>query len=115
MDKQKTAFPLAVMLSAISGFVCAGEIPRQGQVTQSAAAVAGETPGRTPYQSVKSVYSDCQRRRVVWSGGVARRGPDRIRPRPVRSRWQSADDNRIFCTGGNPFSRKRVSEEPWIR
>ena len=115
MDKQKTAFPLAVMLSAISGFVCAGEIPRQGQVTQSAAAVAGETPGRTPYQSVKSVYSDCQRRRVVWSGGVARRGPDRIRPRPVRSRWQSADDNRIFCTGGNPFSRKWVSEEPWIR
>jgi len=115
MDKQKTALPLAVMLSAISGFVGAGEIPRQGQVTQAAAAVAGDTPGRTAYQSVKSVYSDCQRRRVVWSGGIARRGPDRIRPRPVRSRWQGADDNRIFCAGGNPFSRKRVADEPWIR
>jgi hypothetical protein len=115
MDKKKTAFPLAVLLSAISGFVGAGEIPREGQGTQAAAAVAGEIPGRTPYHSVKTVYSDCQRRRVIWSGGVARRGPDRIRPRPVRSRWQGADDNRIFCTGGDPFSRKRVADEPWIR
>ena len=115
MDKKKIAFLLAVLLFAISGFAWADESPREGQGKQAAAAVTGEYPGRTQYPSAKAVYSDCQRYTVVWSGGVARRGPDRIRPRPVRSRWQGADDNRIFCTGGDSFRQKRVSDEPWIR
>jgi hypothetical protein len=115
MDKNKNAFPLTLLLSTISGFVWAAEIPDEGHGKQAAAAVASEYPGRTPYHSVKTVYSDCQRHSVVWSGGIARRGPDRITPRPVRSRWQDADDNRIFCTGGNPFSQKRVADTPWIR
>lgn len=116
MNRKTTVFMLAALLSACSGFVAAGEIPREGRGKQAAADVAGEYTGRrTPYNSVQAVYSDCRRHTVVWSGGVARRGPDRIRPRPVRSRWQSADDNRIFCTGGDPFRQKRVSDEPWIR
>ena len=115
MKKKKTAFWLAVLLSAISGFVLAGEIPGEEQGTQTAVGMAGEIAGRTSYNSVKSAYSGCQRHTVVWSGGIARRGPDRIRPRPVRSRWQGADANRIFCAGGDPFRQKRVADEPWIR
>ena len=114
MDKIN-AFLLTLFLSAIFGFVWAGEIPREGQGEQAAAAEAGESPGRAPNHNMKPVYAGCQRNTVVWSGGIARRGPDRIRPRPVRSRWQTADENRIFCTGGNPFRQKRVSDEPWIR
>jgi len=115
MNRKTTVFVLAALLSARSGFVAAGEIPREGQGKPAAADVASEYTSRTPYNSAQAVYSDCRRHTVVWSGGVARRGPDRIRPRPVRSRWQSADDNRIFCTGGDSFRQKRVSDEPWIR
>jgi len=115
MGKKKNALVPAVLLSAISSFVSAGEITPEEQGKQSAAAVASEYPDRTPYQTVEPVYSGCQRHTVVWSGGVARRGPDRIRPRPVRSRWQGADQDRIFCRGGNPFRQKRVADQPWIR
>ena len=62
------------------------------------------------------VGSDCQRQRVVWSGGVARRGPDRIAPRPIRSRRQSRDESRLRCPDrGNVFHKKRVSDHPEIR
>ena len=115
MDKHENAIVLAVLSSAMSGVLQAGENPRQGQAEQAATVEAGDYSGRSPYHSVKTVYSDCQRRGVVWSGGVAQRGPDRIRPRPVRSRWQGADEKQIFCMGGDPFSRKRVADQPWIR
>ena len=115
MNKKTTMFLPAVLFSALCGFVAAGGNPREGQGKQAAAEVAGEYTGRARYNSVQAVYSDCKRHTVIWSGGVARRGPDRIRPRPVRSRWQGADDKRIFCTGGDPFRQKRVSDEPWIR
>ena len=115
MNRKTTVFLPAVLLSVLSGFVPAAEIQREGQGKQTATDVVGDYTDRTPYNSVQAVYSDCQRHTVIWSGGVARRGPDRIRPRPVRSRWQSADDNRIFCSGGDPFRRKRVSDQPWIR
>jgi len=115
MNRNTTVFPLAVLLSALSGYVPADEIPREGQGKQAAADLVSEYTDRTAYNNAQAVYSDCRRHTVVWSGGVARRGPDRIRPRPVRSRWQSADDKRIFCAGGDPFRQKRVSDEPWIR
>ena len=60
-------------------------------------------------------YSDCRRHRVVWSGGVAVRGRDRISPRPVRSRWQRAGQSRIRCTGGESFDRIQVADQPWVR
>lgn len=59
--------------------------------------------------------SDCRRNGVIWSGGVARRGPDRISPRPVRSRWQRADRSRIRCSEGESFQRRRVADQPEIR
>jgi hypothetical protein len=115
MDKKTNALLSAVLISVFSGFVWGGEIPREGQGKQAATAMTDEYTGRPPYHSVKTAYSGCQRHSVVWSEGVARRGPDRIRPRPVRTRGQSADENRIFCSGGDPFRQKRVADEPWIR
>jgi len=67
------------------------------------------------YKNRTASRSDCRRNGVVWSGGVARRGPDRISPRPVRSRWQSADASRIYCAGGDPFTQQRVVDQSWIR
>lgn len=108
-------FPIALLLTAVSGAVCAVEIPRKASGNQDVTVVAVEHLTLTSSRSVKTAYSDCQRNRVVWSGGVARRGPDRISPRPIRSRWQGGDDTRIYCAGGNPFSQKRVADEPWLR
>jgi hypothetical protein len=113
--KNNPVIPLALLLSAISGVVCAVDIPRKAQGNQEFTVAASEYLTRTPYHSVKTVYSDCHRNRVIWSGGIARRGPDRIGPRPIRSRWQGTDESRIYCSGGNPFSQKRVADEPWIR
>jgi hypothetical protein len=109
------AIPIALLLSAISGSVCAGDILRKVKGDQELTAVASEYLIRATHRSVKTVYSDCHRNRVIWSGGIARRGPDRISPRPVRSRWQGTDESRIYCDGGNPFTQKKVADESWIR
>lgn len=58
--------------------------------------------------------SDCQRYGVIWSGGVALRRPDRISPRPVRSRWQGRGGSRIRCTDGDAFRQQRVASQPWV-
>jgi len=116
MDKKNNpVFPIALLLTAVSGAVCADEIPRKASGNQQVTVVVVEYPTLTPYHSVKTAYSGCQRNRVVWSGGIARRGPDRITPRPIRSRWQGENETRIYCTDGNSFSQKRVADEPWLR
>ena len=116
MNKKNNCICLAaLLLMAHSGFV-------------SFAAAAGERPDRarfdvamividksTVHDNEQAIRSDCRRSGVVWSGGVARRGPDRISPRPVRSRWQRGDVSPIYCTGGKPFSQQRVADQSWIR
>lgn len=57
----------------------------------------------------------CRRYRIVWSGGVARRGPDRISPKPFRTKWQTGKEPFIHCPGDNAFRPVRVSDEPGIR
>ena len=113
--KNNAVILLALLLSTISGIVCAGDMPRKVQGNQKSTVVTSEYLPRTPHHSVKTVNSDCHRNRVIWSGGIARRGPDRIGPRPTRSRWQGTDKRRIYCGGGSPFSQKEVADEPWIR
>jgi hypothetical protein len=94
----------------------------------SASVTAGESyPGAPPSVSVRTyaggydsdtlrrLRSTCHRYRVTWSGGIARRGPDRISPRPIRTRWQRAGDPRILCAGGDTFSQRRVADQPWLR
>ena len=116
MNKKNNCISLAaLLLIANSGVV-------------SLAGAAGDRPGNagsdvtiivydksSAFENEQAVHSDCRRNGVVWSGGVARRGPDRISPRPVRSRWQTADKSRIYCAGGSPFSQKRVADQSWIR
>jgi len=113
--KNKYIRPLAVLLAVLPGLVSTGEAAskRHGN-TGSAATITGYV-NSSPHSSVRAVHSDCRRSGVVWSGGIAWRGPDRISPRPVRSRWQSVDESRIYCAGGNPFSKNRVADLPWIR
>ena len=113
MDKKH--IPLVLLLVAGPGFAGAAELPREAQARQQLIVATGDYLTPETYRSAKLAHSYCHRNRVVWSGGIARRGPDRIRPRPVRSRWQGADENRIFCPGGNAFSRKRVADDPWLR
>lgn len=67
------------------------------------------------YSSLQREQSGCRRYSVTWSGGIALRGPDRISPRPVRSRWQDPGASRVRCQGGDAFSQRRVSARPWIR
>ena len=114
MGENNSAFVTLVLLGAISGPATSAEQPPHRQ-DGPAAAATGEVADHRLYQPVEPRYSGCQRHTVVWSGGIARRGPDRIRPRPVRSRWQTADQDRIFCTDGDPFQRRRVADQPWIR
>jgi hypothetical protein len=108
-------FSIAVLLSVVSSAVCADVFPRAVSGNQEVTVAAVESLHLTPSRGVKAAYSDCRRNRVVWSGGVARRGPDRISPRPIRSRWQGDAANRIYCPGDNSFSQTRVADEPWVR
>ena len=111
----KKNIPLVLLLVAGYGFAGAADLPRELQARQQVTVAAGIDLTPQTYRNARAARSDCRRNGVVWSGGIARRGPDRIRPRPVRSRWQHADENRIFCSGDNVFSKKRVAEEPWLR
>lgn len=57
----------------------------------------------------------CRRYRIVWSGGVPRRGPDRIGPRQFRTKWQTGKEPFVQCRSDNAFRGVRVSDEPSIR
>ena len=57
----------------------------------------------------------CRRYRIVWSGGVARRGPDRISPKRFRTKWQTGKEPFVHCQGTMHSERVRVSDEPGIR
>lgn len=89
---------------------------------------AGEPRGKARFAVTTAVYdtpleqrilqlarSGCRRYGVFWSGGIARRSPDRISPRPVRTRWQAADDERITCSAEDAFLQRRLTEQPWVR
>ena len=114
-NKNNAVILFALLLPTISAFVCADDMPRKVQGNQELTVVTSEHLPLIPHHSVKTENSDCHRYRVIWSGGIARRGPDRISPRPTRSRWQGSDEPRIYCGGGSPFSQKEVADEPWIR
>ena len=81
--------------------------------SRDAFADSRHTRGR--YEKVQAPGAKCRRNGVVWSGGTASRFSDRIRPRPVRSRWDRDTDSRIGCAGVDAFIRYRVSDQPWIR
>lgn len=110
-----TMLVLAVAVPTISGLLMPSGVSGEAFDHRIEAAQFGEYQGYSASRTVKTVYSDCRRHGVVWSGGIALRRPDRISPRPVRSRWQDDEDSRIFCTEGDPFTQKRVADTPWVR
>jgi hypothetical protein len=113
--KNKTIRPLVLLLAVIPGFVSTVEAAGKHRGNRgSLATMTRYVPGAA-HSNAQAVHSDCRRDGVVWSGGIARRGPDRISPRPVRSRWQAVDESRIYCAGSKPFSKHRVADLPWIR
>jgi hypothetical protein len=114
MDKTNMLV-LAVAVPTTFGLLMARGVSGEGYDQRKEAAEFGESQGYSASRAVKAVYSDCRRHGVVWSGGIALRQPDRIGPRPVRSRWQDSKDSRIFCTEGDPFTQKRVADTPWVR
>jgi len=61
--------------------------------------------------------SRCHQRRIVWSGGIAFRGPRRLRPRPVSSKWETRAQNPRSCPGpaSAVLRRYRVSDHPNLR
>ena len=111
---------LAKVLDRIEGFEIVGQVST-GEAAGKHHGKTGSAVTMTRYvnssaqNNAQGVHSDCRRSGVVWSGGIARRGPDRISPRPVRSRWQTADASRIYCADSKPFSKHRVADLPWIR
>lgn len=116
MNKKNNTISLVTLLWVVnSGFVSIAEAAGNRPANVSIDVTMIVYDKNAAYENEQATHSDCRRNRVVWSGGVARRGPDRISPRPVRSRWQSADESRIYCAGGNPFSQQRVADQSWIR
>jgi len=105
----------AVLLAAQAALMApasAGESPDTGA---SSAALIVIHPADTSTGRFTREESTCRRYGVIWSGGVALRRPDRISPRPVRSRWQGAGESRIRCADGDAFRYSQVADSPWIR
>jgi hypothetical protein len=114
-NNKDSAFHCALACSAILSVICA-------EAWASDAADAGVLTGfedtrytRPRYEVLQTLVSRCRRYGVVWSGGVARRFPDRISPRPIRTRWQRESDHPVYCSDVDAFKQLRVSDQPAIR
>ena len=105
------ALACTAMLSVTSAGACASDSPD----TVSPGVSADSRHTHTQYKVAQLRSPKCRRNGVVWSGGVASRFADRIRPRPVRNRWDSDTDSSIGCAGVDAFKRYRVSDQPLTR
>jgi hypothetical protein len=104
---------LATILGVLTVTAFAGEPP--GTEGSSFALIVMHPPGSANTDLSDRERFDCRRYGVIWSGGTALRRPDRISPRPVRSRWQAAGASRIRCADGGAFGQTLVADQPWIR
>ena len=109
------AFLTALSCTAMLSVPGAGVSASDSSDTASRNVSADSRHTQTRYKVAQAQSSKCRRNGVVWSGGTASRFADRIRPRPVRSRWDRDADNRIGCADVDAFTRYRVSDQPWIR
>ena len=109
------AFHSALFCSAILGVFCVGAYAGDSVNEESSEIFTDRQHTHTQHEVAHSPGSKCRRNGVVWSGGVASRFSDRIRPRPVRSRWDRDVDNSIRCVGVDAFKQHRVSDQASIR
>jgi len=108
-------WPVAMTLVAVLGVVTATAAGDESPVTDTSSfALIVLHPGGANSGTFDRERPDCQRYGIIWSGGIALRRPDRISPRPVRSRWQGAGESRIRCAEGGAFEQRRVADQPWI-
>lgn len=110
----------SVLSGLLMGFIFLSIIPVLSDASESAYddvlnAFSDRRYTQPRYKVVRFLASKCRRNGVIWSGGVASRFPDRIRPRPVRHRWERGSDNQIHCNDVDAFSQLRVSDLPMIR
>ena len=99
----------------ILGVISVGAYAGDSVNAESRDTVADRRDAYPRYEVAQALSSKCRRNGVVWSGGVASRFPDRISPRPIRSRWDRAEDKSIRCTDVDAFKQRRVSDQPLIR
>lgn len=114
-NNRHPAFHCALACSGILTVICAEAWA--GELADASALDAFEDRRYTHprYEVLQVLNSKCRRNGVVWSGGVARRFPDRISPRPIRSRWDRDSDSGVHCSGVDAFEQLRVSDQPMIR
>ncbi len=116
MQKTGRRYWLAAMLLASQGAIITVAAAAEAPVTDTSSfALIVLHPGTANTDLSDRERSDCRRYGVIWSGGTALRGPDRISPRPVRSRWRGAGESRIRCAEGGAFKQSQVADRPWIR
>jgi len=106
---------LTVLVAATLGLTSTGVIAGESRRDASPSLSVRTYAGGYDLDTLQRLRSTCRRYRVTWSGGIARRGPDRISPRPIRTRWQGEAENPILCAGGNTFSQRPVADQPWVR
>ena len=116
MNRNKDFTLLAALVcSAIISATGTGAYASDSAITGSRDTSPENHHTDTGYKVALALRAKCRRNGVVWSGGIASRFPDRISPRPVRSRWDRKADSRVGCAEVDAFKRYRVSEQPWIR
>ena len=114
-NNQGFALYYVLICSAIFSVTCDGAYASDSDDIETLNAFADSRYTQPPYKVVHALTSKCRRYGVVWSGGVASRFPNRISPRPIRSRWDRDVDNRIRCDEVDAFNQRRVSDQPMIR
>lgn len=108
-------WPTTMLLAAQLALMAPASADESPDTGASSAALIVIHPGDTTTGKFTREESACRRYGVIWSGGVALRRPDRISPRPVRSRWQAAGESRVRCADGDAFRQSQVADSPWIR
>ncbi len=105
----------AVLLATQAALMAPASADESPDTGVSPAALIVIHPADTNTGKFTREKSACRRYGVIWSGGAALRRPDRISPRPARSRWQGAGESRIRCADGDAFRQSQVADSPWIR
>ncbi len=113
--KNELALLTALLCTTIISVPVTGAYAGDSVTTGSSNIIADSHHTHARHKIAQAQQSKCRRNGVVWSGGIASRFSDRIRPRPVRSRWDRDADSHVGCTDVDAFKRYRVSAQPWIR
>ena len=100
---------LKLILSA-GLYLAAATDPAAGYAGPSATHAAPDHEYPAKIRTFQLARSGCRRYGVSWSCGVAQQLPDRISPRPVRTRWDMANISRIRCGKSQVFRSRSLTD-----